>query len=449
MKGDLSNLFIENGTMSILPVKHHKPDSIGKDIYSLCERLYPICRSITGNGVRQTLSILQEYVDLELHEVPTGTAVFDWTVPKEWNIREAWIKDSKGNKVIDFKNHNLHILNFSIPIHGKFKLSKLKEHLYTLPEQPDLIPYRTSYYQKNWGFCLSHNQLLSLEEDTYEVFIDTTLEDGHLTYGEFFIPGETEKELLFSAHICHPSLANDNLSGISILTHLARKLQLSKNKFSYRFLFIPGTIGSITWLAQNEEKIKYIQGGLVAFLLGDSGDFTYKKSRRGNTEMDIVAQHVLEKMKVNCKVIDFIPYGYDERQFCSPAFDLAVGNLTRSQFGTYPEYHTSADNLDLIQARYLEKSFCVYEEVIETFEKSVFYKNKFSKGEPQLGKRGLYDAIGGNSNSKEMQMAMLWILNLSDGKHSLLHIAKISGYPYETIAKISEILETYKLLEKL
>lgn len=428
--------------------KQNKPDSIGQSIYKLCQQLYPICRSITGDGVRETLNILKKHIPLQVHEVPSGTTVFDWTVPKEWNIRDAWIKDSKGNKVVNFKDNNLHLLNYSIPVHGKIDLATLKDHLYTLPDQPDLIPYRTSYYKKNWGFCLTHHQYEQLEEGTYEVCIDASLEPGNLTYGELLIPGEKEEEILFSAHICHPSLANDNLSGISILTYLAQALQQQQNQFSYRFIFIPGTIGSITWLSRNEEVIPKIKGGLVASLLGDSGDFTYKKSRRGQTEMDFIVQHVLQKMNLEHEVLEFIPYGYDERQFCAPAFDLAVGNLTRSQFGTYPEYHTSADNLQLIKPKYLEVSFQVYQAVIATFEKNIFYKNLHPQGEPQLGKRGLYDAIGGNNDSKTMQMAMLWVLNLSDGEHSLLHIAKKAGLPYELIQKVSGILEHKGLLRK-
>ncbi len=418
-------------------------------LFALCERLFPICRSITGNGVRQTLSILQEYIDLQVHEVKSGEKVLDWTVPKEWNIREAWIKNSKGEKIIDFADNNLHLLNYSIPVHGKIDLASLKDHLYTLPEQPDLIPYRTSYYKENWGFCLTHNQYQQLEEDTYEVYIDSTLEPGHLTYGELYIPGERQEEILFSAHICHPSLANDNLSGVSVLTHLARYLLTRRNRFSYRFVFIPGTIGSITWLAKNQSKLKNIRGGLVASLLGDAGDFTYKKSRRGTSEMDFVVQYVFTKLGVPFKLQNFIPYGYDERQFCAPAFNLPIGNLTRSQFGTYPEYHTSGDNLQLIRPEYLEGALEVYREVVHTFEHNVFYKNLYPQGEPQLGKRGLYEAIGGNSEAKQLQMAMLWILNYSDGEHSLMHIAKLSGLKYRIIEQAGKLLEEKRVIEKI
>ncbi len=434
------------------------PDNhqLGERIYALSQRLYPICRSITGNGVRQTLKILQEFIPLEIREVPTGTSVFDWTVPKEWNIKDAWVKDPSGKKVIDFKKHNLHVLNYSIPIHQKMPLSELKNHLHTLPEQPDLIPYRTSYYKETWGFCLQHSVFEELLEGDYEVFIDSTLEAGHLTYGEYFIPGETEEEVLFSTHICHPSLANDNLSGIGVTTFLAALLSDRKSggnfrlppdlKYSYRFLFIPGTIGSITWLAQNEAKTKNIRHGLVASLLGDPGGFSYKKSRRGNTEIDRAAAHVLKHAGQPFEVIDFFPYGYDERQFCSPGFNLAVGNLTRSQFGQYPEYHTSGDNLDLIQAQYLGESFQIYQSIVSILENNRIYQNQNPKCEPQLGKRGLYDAIGGNSDSKAMQMAMLWVLNYSDGEHDLLAIAEKAEMEFDLVFRVSQVLEEKALL---
>jgi aminopeptidase-like protein len=427
----------------------HKVRRSEQSLFSLCEQLFPICRSITGNGVRETLSILQEYIDLEIFEIPTDKKVLDWTVPKEWNVREAWIKNSKGETIVDFRNNNLHLLSYSVPVHGKIDLASLKDHLYTLPEQPDLIPYRTSYYKENWGFCLSHNQYQQLEDDTYEVFIDSTLKPGSLTYGELYIPGEIKEELLFSAHTCHPSLANDNCSGVSVLTHLARYLLTRRNRFSYRIIFIPGTIGSITWLSENQNNLDKIKGGLVASLLGDAGDFTYKKSRRGNTEMDFVVQYVLTKLGLPFRVQDFIPYGYDERQFCAPAFNLPMGNLTRSQFGTYPEYHTSGDNLQLVRQEYLEASFEVYREVVHTFESHIFYQNLFPEGEPQLGKRGLYSAIGGNSEAKQLQMAMLWILNYSDGDHSLIHIARLAGMKYRLLEQAGNLLKEKGVIKKI
>ncbi|MEM6800061.1 MAG: DUF4910 domain-containing protein [Bacteroidota bacterium] len=421
---------------------------LGEQMHQLAQQLYPICRSITGNGVRQSLKILQEHIPLKIFEVPSGKAVFDWTVPKEWNIREAWIKDKKGKKIVDFSDHSLHILNYSVPIHQKMSLQELKGHLFSLPDQPDLIPYRTSYYRENWGFCLTHTQLESLEDGEYEVYIDSTLEAGQLTYGELCIEGESEEEILFSAHICHPSLANDNLAGMGVMVELAKSLLSQKNRYAYRFIFIPGTIGSITWLAENEAHIPRIKYGLVASLLGDPGNFTYKRSRKGDTEIDEIVEYVLQESGKEYEVIDFFPYGYDERQFCSPAFNLAVGNFTRSQFGQYPEYHTSGDNLELIQPKYLQESLEMYQAVVSILEKNKTYLNLFPKCEPQLGKRGLYDAIGGNSDSKALQMAMLWVLNLADGTYSLLDMAKRSHISFEIIAKIAHTLLEKDLLEE-
>lgn len=422
---------------------------IGKKMHALAERLYPLCRSISGDGVRQSLHILQEHIPLEIHEVPTGTPVFDWAVPREWNIRDAWVKGPQGQKVIDFQQHNLHILQYSVPVRRRLSLPELKEHLFTLPEQPGLIPYRTSYYQENWGFCLPHRQLEALQEGEYEVFIDSSLEDGHLTYGEYFLPGKTEEEVLFSTHICHPSLANDNLSGISLLTFLAAALNQESRRYSYRFLFIPGTIGAITWLALNEHKTRNIRHGLVASLLGDPGGFTYKRSRRGDAGIDRAAEHVLKHCGHPYQIIDFFPYGYDERQFNSPGFNLSVGNLSRSQFGTFPEYHTSADDLSFIQASCLEQSFQVCRSIVEVLDNDRLYLNLNPKCEPQLGKRGLYDAIGGNSDSKALQLALLWVLNFSDGGHSLLDIAERSGYSFRLMREASRMLAEAGILEEV
>lgn len=424
----------------------HQSEIDGEKIHELASQLFPICRSITGQGVRQSLNILQQHIPLKIQEVPSGTPVFDWTVPNEWNITDAWVKDPKGQKVIDFQQNNLHVLNYSIPVHKHMGLEELKKHLFSLPEQPRLIPYRTSYYQANWGFCLPHKQLLSLPEGRYEVYIDSSLEKGHLSYGELYIPGKTEEEVLFSAHICHPSLANDNLSGIGVLTFLAKDLLTTQNKYSYRFLFIPGTIGSITWLAQNEKKAGNIKFGLVASLLGDPGNFSYKKSRQGEADIDKIVCHVLKHSGQAHKILDFFPYGYDERQFCSPGFNLPVGNLTRSQFGEYPEYHTSADNLDLIQPSYLGKSLNLYREIVAVIEANESYQNLFPKCEPQLGKRGIYQAIGGLKDQKAFQLAMLWVLNFSDGAHDLVQIAEKAEMPFHFIKKAAEILQDKELI---
>lgn len=423
--------------------------SIGEKMYSFITELFPICRSITGNGVRQSLEIIKKKLPIEVHEVPSGTKVFDWEVPKEWNIRGAYIKNSKGDKILDFTNSNLHVLNYSTPIHKKLSLEELRPHLFYLPEHPDWIPYRTSYYKEDWGFCMSYNQFQNLKEDTYEVYVDSTLAPGHLTYGEYFIKGQTDDEILISAHVCHPSLANDNLSGISVAVFLANHIRQSNPRYSYRFLFIPGTIGAITWLALNESKTSKIRHGLVVSLLGDSGNFTYKKSRRDNSEIDQIAEYVLKSKNKDNRIINFIPYGYDERQYCSPGFNLAVGCLSRTTYGQYIQYHTSADNLDFITAGSLQESLQLTMEIMQGLEVNKKFMNLSPKCEPQLGKRGLYNLKGGNNDAKDFQLALLWTLNLSDGQHSIVDISKRSGINLLSISEAADRLHECKLLEEV
>lgn len=416
-------------------------------MFDLAERLYPICRSITGDGVRRSLEIIKQLIPLKTKEIESGTRVFDWIVPDEWNITDAWLKDPQGKTIVDFKNHNLHILNYSEPFRGKVSLQELKSHLYTLPDQPELIPYRTSYYEKKWGFCMAHKQYEELEDGEYEVMIDSTLRPGSLTTGELYIPGRSKDEILFSTHTCHPSLANDNVSGMTVLTYLAdHLLKQPQQRYSYRFIFIPGTIGSITWLALNESELGNIKGGLVASLLGDAGPFHYKKSRQGDELIDQIVPLVLSESEEAHQILDFIPYGYDERQYCSPGINLAMGCLTRSTFGSFPEYHTSADDLKFIAAGHLQQSLSIYLRVVNVFENNLKLINVNPKCEPQLGRRGLYAAIGGESNKNEWQMAMLWLLNLSDGRHSTLDIAKRSTLPFELLARASQVLMTHGLL---
>lgn len=416
-------------------------------MYRLIHRLYPICRSITGNGVRQTLSILQEFIPLTVHEVPTGTQVLDWTVPREWNITDAYIKNGRGERVVDFQQCNLHVLNYSVPVRGRMSLEELKPHLFSDPSHPDWIPYRTSYYNENWGFCLRHNDLLALADEEYEVCIESSLEPGHLTYGEYFIPGEREDEILISCHICHPSLCNDNLSGIAVATYLAKSLSELQNRYSYRFLFIPGTIGSITWLARNEANTERIKHGLVLTCVGDAGNSTYKKTRDGNTEIDRAMLHVLQHSGADYRVLDFYPYGYDERQYSSPGFNLPVGVLMRSQHGTFPQYHTSADNLDFVQPECLADSFMKCLSAFYILEQNRTYLNLHPKGEPQLGRRGIYKAISGQQSVGFDQMALLWMLNLSDGQHSLLDIAERANLPFDQLAYAAQVLEAHELLK--
>lgn len=423
-------------------------NEIGREMYRLVTDLYPICRSITGNGFRESLNLVKNQIPLRLHEVPSGTPVFDWVVPKEWNIKDAYIKNAQGERVVDFKQSNLHVVNYSIPMKASMSLAELKGHLFSLPDQPDWIPYRTSYYKENWGFCLSHRQLLELPEETYEVAIESSLQDGSLTYGEYFLPGESTDEVLFSCHCCHPSLCNDNLSGIAVVTFLAKYLSSLPLRYSYRFLFIPGTIGAITWLSLNEGQVSRIKHGLVVACVGDAGKFTYKKSRRSDAEIDRAVMHVLKHTGQDYEVLEFSPYGYDERQYCSPGFNLPVGSLTRTPHGRYPEYHTSADNLALVQPGYLVESLSRYLTVVNVLENNQKYLNLNPKCEPQLGKRGLYGTIGGQKEAKTAELAMLWVLNLSDGVHSLLDIAERSGLSFEIIQIAATALAKHGLLEK-
>ena len=417
-------------------------------MYQLMDELYPICRSITGDGVRETLHILQKHIPLEMHEVPTGTKVFDWVVPKEWNIRDGYIKNTKGEKLVDFQKLNLHVLNYSAPIHRRVKLAELKEHLFSLPDHEDWVPHKNSYYKENWGFCLSHRQLKSMTDEEYDVVIDSSLEDGHLTYGEYFIQGEEDNEFLISTHTCHPSLCNDNLSGLALTTFLAKTLSQKKPRYSYRFLFIPSTIGSITWLSLNEQNVAKIKHGLVVACVGDPGKMHYKKTRRGNAEIDQAAQHVLQHSGQDHGIIEFSPYGYDERQYSSPGFNLPVGSLSRTPHGRYPEYHTSADNMDFVKADSMADSYEKYLAVINVIENNKRYMNTNPKCEPQLGKRGLYSMFGGKRDENLYELALLWVLNFSDGDHSLLDIADKSGLPFAYVNEATaKLLDTDLLTE--
>jgi aminopeptidase-like protein len=420
----------------------------GAEMHALVERLYPLCRSITGNGVRRTLEIVSEYIPLRIHEVPTGTKVLDWTVPQEWNIRDAYIADSTGNRVVDFAQSNLHVVGYSVPVSATMPLADLRGHLHTLPEKPSWIPYRTSYYAPTWGFCLTQETLDGLPEAEYEAVIDSTLADGHLTYGEHVVPGKVTEEVIVSCHVCHPSLANDNLAGIAVATSLARALAEKDPWYTYRFLFIPGTIGSITWLARNSERVDKIKHGLVLACAGDSGPLTYKQSRRADAEIDRVMRHVLKVSGRPHEVVEFSPYGYDERQFCSPGFNLGVGSLTRTPNASYPEYHTSADNPEFVSPESMEDTLQACRDAFSVLDRNRTYLNLSPYGEPQLGKRGLYDSLGGRSDAKQAQMAILWVLNLSDGAHTLLDIAERSVLPFDSIADAARALHCAGLIKE-
>jgi aminopeptidase-like protein len=415
----------------------------GSSMHSLMRELFPFCRSITGDGVRETLRAIAQRIPLEIQEVRSGTQVLDWTVPEEWNISDAYIAKD-GRRLVDFRESNLHVMSYSEPVRATMSLSELEPHLHTHPEQPDWIPYRTSYYSRAWGFCLSQRHRELLEPGQYEVVIDTTFASGSLTYGECFLPGEREEEILLTTHVCHPSLANDNLSGIVLLAELAALLQKRQQSSSYRLIFIPGTIGSITWLARNEDRLARITGGLSVACVGDPAALTYKRSRRGDAPIDRAAAYVLERRGGH--VVDFVPWGWDERQFNSPGFDLPVGSLSRSREGEFEEYHSSADDLEFVQPDSLESALEVLVEILDVHEHDRAYLNLMPKGEPQLGKRGLYPSVGGAA-AQEEQLAMLWVLNQSDGFRTLLDIAERSGIAFEAIKAAAERLKSAALLE--
>jgi aminopeptidase-like protein len=354
--------------------------------------------------------------------------------------------NGKAERIVDFQRSNLHVLNYSVSVDRKMSLTELRPHLFSLPEAPEWIPYRTSYYQENWGFCLAHNQLEKLEEGEYQVYIDSTLQPGHLTYGDFRIQGKTDDEVLISCHCCHPSLCNDNLSGMATAVRLACLLQGAPLRYSYRFLWIPGTIGSIAWLALNESILPRIKHGLVLSCVGDPGNFTYKRSRRGDAEVDRVAEQVLRHCERKHQILDFTPYGYDERQYCSPGINLPVGCFMRTPNGCYPQYHTSADDLSLVTPSALGESLIQLLRIIRVLEENRTYVNLSPKCEPQLGRRGLYSQLGGMKDKAKWEMAMLWVLNFSDVQHDLLDIATRSGLPFEQISEAAEVLHGAGLL---
>jgi aminopeptidase-like protein len=419
---------------------------LGLELHDFVTELFPICRSITGDGLRATLRRIGECVPLEIHEVASGTKVFDWTIPPEWNIRDGYVKDSAGRRVIDFNACNLHVVNYSAPVDRRMRLSELREHLATIPEHPGWIPYRTSYYKESWGFCLSHDAALQLEDGEYQVFIDSTLQDGHLSYGECYLQGSSEDEVLVSAHVCHPSLANDNLSGVSIAAYLARFIASRPHRLSYRFLFVPGTIGSITWLHANRERVAAIRHGIVLTCLGDPGSMTYKRSRQGDAAVDRAAVHVLAHSGDPYDVLDFSPDGYDERQYCSPAFDLPVGCLMRTPHHRFAQYHTSADDLDFVRPESLADSFEKALGVLTVLDRDAPYVNLNPECEPQLGRRGLFRAAGGLKDESVDELALLWVLNLSDGRHTLLDIAERSHLGFDAVRAAADALLAHELL---
>lgn len=423
---------------------------IGSEMMRLIERLYPLPRSMTGDGVRKTLEILSEWIPLDITEVPTGTAILDWTVPKEWNIDDAWIKAPDGTKVVDFAESNLHVVNHSAPVHDFLPLSDLQRYLHSLPENPDAVPYRTGYFDDSWGFCLADSVRSRLTEGEYEVYIDATLSEGSLTYGEFFVPGRTDREIVLSAHTCHPSLVNDNLTGIVVAAAMGRHVVgTDPGRYGVRIIFAPATIGSIAWLARNTDAVERIHAGLTLVCLGDEAPLTYKRTVFGDAQIDRVASQVLSSAPVPGKTIDFYPFGYDERQYNSPGFRIPFGSLMRSRHGTFPEYHTSQDNPEFVSAAQLAEALDAVERIVSQLQTDRLFKNLSPRGEPQLGRRGLYTSVQNAPQPAELHYAILWLLNLSDEHHGMEEISNLSGIDAEVLIDAAELLIQHELLEEL
>ena len=423
--------------------------ALAQSAYTLIEDIFPICRSITGNGVRATLDLLARRIPLVRTEVPSGTAVFDWVVPSEWNVREAYIADASGERIVDVQRNALHLMGYSAPVRTRLSLDELQSHLHSIPNHPEWIPYRTSYWRETWGFCITQRLRDTLMAGDYEVVIDTMLQPGSLTLGECFVPGELQDEFVIFTHSCHPAMANDNASGLAVATVFASELLRRKPRLSYRFVFAPATIGSITWLALNADKARAMRAGLVIGLLGDRGALTYKRSRKGNSEIDAVGARVVRALDPHARVVDFSPYGYDERQFCSPGFDLSVGRLTRSSNGEYPEYHTSADNPSLMDVAAIEQSIRALAHIVSRIDGNPRLRRRDGGlCEPRLGKHGLFRPTGGQA-PQEFEYAMLWLLNQSDGKHGPNDVADAAGLPDGLVRAAAEALLAAGLVEEV
>ena len=425
------------------------------EIEKLFDELWPICRSLTGNGVKDSFKILQKNIPLDIVNTPSGTEVFDWKIPQEWNIHDAYVIDPSGKKIIDFKENNLHIVNCSIPFRGTVSLEELQAHLYSLPEQPNAIPYVTSYYRPQWGFCLEHSKREKLKNGNYQVVIDSTLRDGHLTYGHLVLPSTEgrKEEVILSTYICHPSMANNELSGPIVTSYIYSALsKIKKRKFNYRFIFIPETIGAITYLHQHGDHLKEnCVGGLVVTCCGDDKAINYKKSKNGNSVIDKIAINIVSHSKLsNIKIKDFFPTGSDERQYNSPGFNLNVGSITRSMYAEYPEYHTSLDNKNFISFKAFQDTIAVYLKTLIVLDSNDYFINQSPYGEPMLGKRGLYSAIGGSKNLEIQQKSLLYLLTYSDGQHDLVDIAnKMNISAYDILPFLDKLIEVNLLSKKI
>ncbi len=420
---------------------------LGHEMYALAEELFPICRSITGDGLRQSLKRLTRIAPYTKYEVATGTQCFDWVVPQEWNIRDAYIVDPAGHKIVDFKHNSLHVVSYSTPVHTRMPLEQLQQHLYSLPEQPEAIPYITSYYSPRWGFCLTEEQRRGLVPGDYEVLIDSELKNGHLTYGELIVPGDSEEEVLLSSYLCHPSMANNELSGPIVTTYLARwLLSLERRRYTYRIVIVPETIGSIVYLSRNLEAMKAkTVAGYVLTCIGDDRDYSYLPSRAGDTLADQAAQHVLKHVYPDYSHYSYLERGSDERQYCSPGVDLPVCSMMRSKYATYPEYHTSLDNLDFVSPAGLYGGYSAVQKALQCLELNERLRSTVCC-EPQLGKRGLYPSLS-TKESNDTVRDMLNFLAYADGQHSVLDIAEKIGVPVWSMAELIPRFKQERLLQ--
>lgn len=428
------------------------PAGPGERMMALAAELFPIHRSVTGPGVRETLARLAGEIPLEVREVPSGTRVFDWTVPPEWRLREAYVADESGRRLVDARDSNLHVVGHSAPVRARMSWRELRERVHTLPERPRWIPYRIDWVREDWGFCMAHETYEWLDarpDREYEVVIDADLAPGSLTWGEARLPGTSDREILVWTHACHPSLANDGLSGLVVATEWARRMLDRERRHTWRFVFAPATIGALAWLHENRQRVDRIDHGLVLACLGGDGPFTWKRSRRGDAPVDRAAARVLADSGRPHEIRPFDPTGYDERQFGSPGFDLPVGRLTRTPNGEYPEYHSSADDLSLLSAAGLAGSLAVVEEIADALERNRRYRNTRPMGEPRLSRWGLHEAFGRAPDRARAQSAALWILNLSDGRHDLLDVAAASGLPVSTVMDTADALRAAGLLDGL
>lgn len=422
-----------------------------KELEEYFDELWPICRSITGNGLRESFAILSKLIPLNITEVKTGTNVFDWTIPKEWNIKDAYIITPSGEKIADFNQNNLHVVGYSIPVNKEITYDELIGHLHTLPRLPNAIPYVTSYYKEKWGFCLSQNEFDRLPKSgKYKVFIDSELTNGSLTYGDFLLKGETEDEILISSYLCHPSMANNELSGPLTLSFLYQLVAgIPNRKYSYRFVLVPETIGTIAYLSDHKgELLKHVKGGFVLTCCGTNKPFVYKRSRQETSLTDIIAEHVLRNSSKEYSLIDFDPIGSDERQYCSPGFNLAIGSLMRSKYHEYEEYHTSLDNKSLISFEAIKESVEMYFQMIEAFELNHNYVNSVMFCEPNMGKRNLYEDLSGALVMPDKLATRMRLLNYMDGKNSLIGFCNKYNVNILDLRSEIELLLSKKVLLK-